>query len=287
MPRPSGSGCRSSWQGLPPLALLLVLAACTRERAPFVGSARCGTCHGAALESWRGSLHARAAGPARPGGVQAPFDGRELQFASLAGRPVADGDGLAWAPPDGGSAPVPLPLVLGAAQIEQFLAEGPGGRFQALPVGFDPTAAEWFDIVPEAPAPGAWEHWRNPGMTANSQCLVCHVTGFAAGYDPDSDTYASRWSELGVGCEACHGAGAAHVAAREHGTADRGYGAVATAHEAMASCAPCHARASRSPRRTRRALTSSTTSTSRRSIARCITPTASSGARPTSGRPSP
>lgn len=38
----------------------------------------------------------------------------------------------------------------------------------------------------------------------NPECLACHVTGF------DGDAYA----EGAVSCEACHGPGAAHIAAR-------------------------------------------------------------------------
>ena len=40
----------------------------------------------------------------------------------------------------------------------------------------------------------------------------CHVTGYAKNYDARSRTYSSVQSEIGVGCEACHGPGEAHVA---------------------------------------------------------------------------
>jgi Flp pilus assembly protein TadD len=43
-------------------------------------------------------------------------------------------------------------------------------------------------------------------------CTECHVTDYEKRYRPESDDYASRWSELGVGCEACHGPGSRHVA---------------------------------------------------------------------------
>lgn len=41
-------------------------------------------------------------------------------------------------------------------------------------------------------------------------CQGCHATGFEMGDQP-------RYAELGIGCEACHGPGRAHVAARGRG----------------------------------------------------------------------
>jgi len=42
-------------------------------------------------------------------------------------------------------------------------------------------------------------------------CADCHSTGVRKGYDQASHGYATTRAEDGVGCEACHGAGSAHV----------------------------------------------------------------------------
>lgn len=177
----------------------------------YAGSAACGECHPSAVDAWRGSLHARAALPADR--AQAPADGR----------------------PDGAT------LVLGHAAVEQFLVPARGGRLQAFPRGFDPVAREWFEIFPEAPPPDDWTHWTQPGATANSQCLECHMTGYEKGYDPAAGTYASRWDELGVGCEACHGPGIAHVTVRRAGRdAIDPYTSARSAMPGDDVCMPCH-----------------------------------------------
>ncbi len=139
---------------------------------------------------------------------------------------------------NGAPSPLRPPYVLGTIQIAQPLVAGPRGRLQALPFGYDTVVREWFDLFPERPSPRDWTHWTSPGMTANSQCLECHVTDFRKGYDPGTDAYGTRWLELGVGCEACHGPGARHVQQRDAGATDA-YG-----HEAssMDTCAPCHSR---------------------------------------------
>ena len=43
-------------------------------------------------------------------------------------------------------------------------------------------------------------------------CAECHSTNLKKNYDPYSDTYQTTWSDIDVGCEACHGAGSWHVA---------------------------------------------------------------------------
>ena len=43
-------------------------------------------------------------------------------------------------------------------------------------------------------------------------CADCHSTNLQKNYDAAADTYATSWSEISVGCEACHGPGSAHVA---------------------------------------------------------------------------
>ncbi len=103
--------------------------------------------------------------------------------------------------------------VFGGSSMEQYLVATENGRLQALPVAFDTTKLQWFDIFSgEERLPGEFGHWLGRGMNANSQCIACHATGYRAGYDVAANSYDSTWAESGVGCEACHGAGAVHVA---------------------------------------------------------------------------
>jgi predicted CXXCH cytochrome family protein len=219
------------------LALALVTtAACgrgTRDVSSFAGSTRCGSCHHEEHAAWAGSLHAAAAREARPGTVAAVFNGRRVEGRSVQATVRADGTALVF---DVAERPHPYTadLVLGRAAVEQFLAPFPGGRWQAVPLAWDAVAREWFDVFPEAPDAGSWTHWTGPGATANAQCLDCHVTGYQKGFDAARNTYRTTWRELGVGCEACHGPGAAHA----------GGGAVdpaATRAPSDLACLPCHA----------------------------------------------
>ncbi|MBW1634878.1 MAG: tetratricopeptide repeat protein, partial [Deltaproteobacteria bacterium] len=71
-------------------------------------------------------------------------------------------------------------------------------------------------------------------------------------YNPDTDSYATDWAEISVGCEACHGAGSLHIdwgklpeAAREEdadGLLVRTRGI--SNRRQVELCAPCHSRRS-------------------------------------------
>ncbi len=65
-----------------------------------------------------------------------------------------------------------------------------------------------FALAPRATLlrlPPPYKNW-------NARCAECHATGFVKNYDARARAYDSRQAEIGVGCEACHRPGEAHVA---------------------------------------------------------------------------
>ena len=199
----------------------------------YVGSASCAACHADVVRTWEASNHHLAmfgadASILAPVTADGPLVRRgsqlELTAASL-----------------GNAEDVPISYVLGRKHVEQPVGTIRPGRLQALPRAFDVVRREWFDLFAgEQRVPGDWGHWTNRGMNANAQCLYCHTTSFEKGYLPATDTYASRWSEMGVGCEACHGPGEAHASARREGRADPWAGV--NPDRFLAACEACHTR---------------------------------------------
>jgi Flp pilus assembly protein TadD len=53
-------------------------------------------------------------------------------------------------------------------------------------------------------------------------CSDCHSTNVRKNYDAATRTYRTTWSEISVGCEACHGPGSIHLAWAEGPEARRG-----------------------------------------------------------------
>ncbi len=171
---------------------------------------------------------------AAPGAVRATPT-PEGPLAARADRLVLTASSLDYATDVG------IAYALGRKHVEQYVGALAPGRLQALPRAFDVLRGEWFDLFAgETRMPSDWGHWTNRGMNANAQCLVCHTTDYDKGYDATSDTYASRWREMGVGCEACHGPGRAHVDARRSGGDDPW--AHADPERLLDACGACHAR---------------------------------------------
>ena len=125
--------------------------------------------------------------------------------------------------PDGKPGDFPVKFTFGLAPLQQYLVEMPGGRLQAFGIAWDSRAKaeggqRWFDLYPgQHLKPGNPLHWTGIQQTANFMCIDCHVTNFRKGFDSAQRTYDSTWSELGVGCESCHGPGANHVAWAQSG----------------------------------------------------------------------
>ncbi len=105
----------------------------------------------------------------------------------------------------------------GVTPLQQYLVELPGGRMQALPFSWDTRLAadggiRWFHLYPdEYIGPGDELHWTGRYQNWNYMCAECHSTNLEMGYDSDTDTFATSYSELSVGCEACHGPASEHV----------------------------------------------------------------------------
>jgi predicted CXXCH cytochrome family protein len=186
----------------------------------FVGSENCAACHRREHAAWKGSQHAHAMAHARGDAVLGNFkdatftkDGVTTTFATR-----DDKFFVRTAGPDGRPGEFEVAFTLGLAPLQQYLVEMPGGRLQAFGIAWDTRSAaaggqRWFDLYPGQTLPaGDPLHWTGIQQTANFMCVDCHVTNLRKGFDASANTYKSTWTELGVGCEACHGPGASHVA---------------------------------------------------------------------------
>ena len=203
------------------LLALAFAAACRPNSAPtFAGSAACAECHAAQAEAWRGSDHQRAMQPADSTTVLGNFaDKAMVHFGDTTRLFRRDGGWWENAEGPGGThADYRVLWTFGVRPLQQYLASLPGGRLGVLPAAWDTRPAaqggqRWFHLHPDEPIRAGDElHWTARGQVWNYQCAECHVTDYQKNYVASADSYATRWSEVGVGCEACHGPGSAHIA---------------------------------------------------------------------------
>jgi predicted CXXCH cytochrome family protein len=102
---------------------------------------------------------------------------------------------------------------LGARRFQGYLSKLPDGRIYVLPVFWHQTANRWLDYKEITPIPDDPDH--DLRQIWNVTCVNCHATNLVKNYDPATDRYATTWTEMGIGCESCHGPGQAHIAAAE------------------------------------------------------------------------
>jgi Tfp pilus assembly protein PilF len=199
------------------------------EPAGFVGGVVCAGCHAPEAERWAGSHHALAMQKATAATVLGDFSDAKLDhfgvvtsFSRSGDRFLVRTDG-----PDGALHEYEIAYTFGVYPLQQYLIAMPGGRFQALGLAWDTRPKEhggqrWIHLYPNLKLPaGDRLHWTGRDQTWNYQCSFCHSTGLDKDYDLATDTYATKWADVDVSCESCHGPGSRHVAwAQAHAAAD-------------------------------------------------------------------
>ena len=220
----------------------------------FVGSSSCRDCHNLEFDAWLGSHHDLAMDLATDDSVLGDFDNAEFTSHGITSRFYRrDGRYFAYTNGPGGEmGEFEITHTFGWFPLQQYLVPFPGGRLQALHIAWDSRDNRWFLVSPTGPAePDDWLYWTNGAQNWNGMCAQCHSTNLDKNYDPETDSYATTWSDIDVGCEACHGPGSEHVAWAElpemarpqvanFDLARRTSGF--TAREQVEQCAPCHSR---------------------------------------------
>jgi predicted CXXCH cytochrome family protein len=191
----------------------------TALAAQYVGSSACGSCHGNEASAWRKSQHHDAMAQASEQSVLGNFNNAKFPYAGLTstffkreGKFFVNTDG-----PDGKLADYEVKYTFGVSPLQQYLIEFPDGRLQALSIAWDARpnkegGQRWFHLYPKERISHEDElHWTRPAQNWNFMCADCHSTDVRKNYDPATDKFQTRWAEINVGCEACHGPGSRHL----------------------------------------------------------------------------
>jgi predicted CXXCH cytochrome family protein len=192
----------------------------------FVGSDSCGGCHEGNHRSWGRTFHRTMTAEATPSSVLGAFDGATLVHDGVTAR--MDRVGAAFRmtfTPDGGAPrAVTVARTVGAHRYQQYLAKE-GDTYWRLPVAWHVEEKRWFPMTgaflfsdearidaPGRPVFGGGVFDRHVTRW-NDNCVFCHNVAPNPGRDEATGHFRTTTAELGIACEACHGPGAAHVAA--------------------------------------------------------------------------
>lgn len=204
-------------------AALLVAAGCTHhdapitvkaasdERSEFVGNAACAECHAGEFKAHHGSRHDRSLQPATRAALGRLMPG--LGVVPLAGYALAEREGALTLERQGLGSDKPetqsIQLVLGSGKLGMtFVTLLGDDALMETRMSFFPPYRLW-DITPgqENKHPGDVPFGRPHTGREASMCLGCHATTVP------SHLLQIKPRFYGVGCEACHGAGTAHIEA--------------------------------------------------------------------------
>ncbi len=197
----------------------LVLVSASSADDNYVGVKVCAECHQAQTQLWQGSHHDWAMKPANAQSVLGNFDaaqfehyGQHTRFSRSDERYFIETENA-----EGKSERFEVAYTFGFYPLQQYLIEFPDGRLQAFSVAWDSRPVDeggqrWFHLYPDEAVPaGDVLHWTGPYFTWNTRCAACHSTNLQRNYSREDNRYQTQWSEINVACEACHGAGQAHV----------------------------------------------------------------------------
>ncbi|WP_455372325.1 multiheme c-type cytochrome [Limibacillus halophilus] len=241
---------------LPALIPLSISAA--QGATSYVGSQACSACHLKAYEAWKDSHHGWAWREMKASNVLGDFGGSRFSHGGVDYDFHRDGEGgYRVELRDQASQEVrdyAIAYVAGVAPLQQYLIETEPGRLQSFDVVWDAVGERWYHLYPAQDLPPEdGLHWTGSYKNWNARCAECHATGYEKNYDPKARRYQSRQAEIGVGCEACHGPGEAHLAWAEgssayepvEGMTPLGFSIAFSPEDPQGEielCAPCHSR---------------------------------------------
>jgi predicted CXXCH cytochrome family protein len=224
--------------------------AASSSASDYVGSRECARCHQDTYAEWERSLHVRMTKPVADATIVGDFSegtrfsdhGRTFEFGRSDGKPVmkiAFGD----AKPE----TFPVDYTLGHKRYQGYLSMLPDGRIYVLPAFWHVESRRWIDWKEITPIPDGAHDLR---QIWNSNCFNCHATNLAQGFNVETRKYETTWTEMGIGCEACHGPGRRHIAVidawhkdptlKPGGTLETYSPPNGTQRQSFDTCAYCH-----------------------------------------------
>ncbi len=231
-------------------------ASASASDAPdFAGSRSCRVCHERFYQLWAPSHHGTAMQPFTTELAETALKPQDDWIEALGGSFRYDADrGAVLERGENGEHVWKIEHVMGGKNVYFLLTALDRGRLQVLPVAYDVDDETWYDTTASMVrhAVGHTDEavdWKDPLLTFNTSCWNCHVSQLTVNYDPDTDTYESRWAEAGINCETCHDSALEHIRVCEEaaeGTVpdDLKIILVSAFDETQTNdtCAPCHAK---------------------------------------------
>jgi predicted CXXCH cytochrome family protein len=178
----------------------------------------CKSCHENVYTKWQQSDHAKSMDIADKDSVLGDFSGVAIQhYSQRVVFFIKDAAYYADLSEAGSTSRYQLKFTFGHYPLQQYLVEKSGGRLQVFPFAWDARPVfeggqRWFpNYAQEDVQTNDRLHWQQALQNWNGMCADCHSDGFKRHYSAKSDSFASHWDNINVGCQSCHSETPDHV----------------------------------------------------------------------------
>lgn len=236
--------------------------------ADFVGAAACAECHEKEYKIWQQSTHGQAGGKPDKVNIIGRYKGQPLHYKDATVIPQKrDSASYSFAVQQNNRAPFEIKVdeVVGGGHMlgggtQSYFSKFPDGTVRFLPFDYIKIEGVWFsqrrdnrnwDPDIEDLALDELSEWPPNRVLGthedHSNCQNCHGSQILLDYNPLQKTYETRYTELAINCESCHGPGRRHIEIMKSADSltakDIGLPALETLSEdeSLNICFQCHA----------------------------------------------
>jgi predicted CXXCH cytochrome family protein len=194
------------------------------READYAGAAACGTCHMDHLKSWRRTHHSTMTQLPSASTVLGNFDEKPVAAFGASATPFERNGRFYMSLPAIGveaAREAEVALCVGSRRYQQYfeaVGDGYGVTYRRLPLLWHVAERRWLHLNGVFLEPDN-DDWNAHRAAWNDNCIFCHNTGVVPGLLAPASNRESRGrgrfdshvSDLGIACEACHGAGLEHA----------------------------------------------------------------------------
>lgn len=177
----------------------------------------CVSCHQQQVSDWQQSDHAKAMDLANEQTVLGDFNNATTAHYSQSARFFKNDDNYMIELTEAGkTSTYQVIYTFGHYPLQQYLVPAQNGRYQVFPFSWDSRSEteggqRWYpNYQNEDVQPNDRLHWQQGLQNWNGMCADCHSDGLKRNFDVSSNSFDTKWDEINVGCQSCHGKVAEH-----------------------------------------------------------------------------
>ena len=195
-----------------PFIIAVMLLAFSSLGHTKVNTENCVGCHSQAVSDWQTSDHAKAMDIATEKTVLANFNDAVATHHTQTAKFYKKDNQFRITFTEGNTTTDYLvSYTFGHYPLQQYLIETTDKRYQVFPFAWDSRpktegGQQWYPIYPEEDIlPADRLHWQQPLQNWNGMCADCHSDGLVRNYLVKSDSFDTKFDNINVGCQSCHG----------------------------------------------------------------------------------